>query len=347
MRCPENLLHVARIDAPIHDQLLRLVHLVYDVPRIRNGAQSSQNRKMEERRKQEEAADGEGLKHKEKTKKAKEGQSIRAELMDLRYGWGLIMHGFLSPSECKQMIDRTEDIGYKPNDRVERISDCGRVTFLDKSLADKLWARVEPFLPPVIQPGNWKKKGTASRSGSATRKKVTEFLTGLNEYWRFNKYEEGQYFGAHCDGAIVEKKEERSKLTLMIYLSEGFSGGTTRFFQWIPRSKTSKRVKNEKKQRNHQQPPPDQQPPEEQPQLGGKMTFPLAPRDKETRIIDTRFGERGLAYEVVPRVGMAVLFFQEGLLHDGLAVHGGVKYVMRTDVRYERAKEPNDKEKEA
>ena len=170
MRCPENLLHVARIDAPIHDQLLRLVHLVYDVPRIRNGAQSSQNRKMEERRKQEEAADGEGLKHKEKTKKAKEGQSIRAELMDLRYGWGLIMHGFLSPSECKQMIDRTEDIGYKPNDRVERISDCGRVTFLDKSLADKLWARVEPFLPPVIQPGNWKKKGTTSFSGQPRRR---------------------------------------------------------------------------------------------------------------------------------------------------------------------------------
>jgi len=130
----------------------------------------NQNRKMEERRKEEEAADGEGLKNKEKTKKGKEGQSIRAELMDLRYGWGLIMHNFLSPSECKQMIDRTEDIGYKPNDRVERISDCGRVTFIDKSLADKLWGRVEPFLPPVIQPGNWKKKGTTSFSGQPRRR---------------------------------------------------------------------------------------------------------------------------------------------------------------------------------
>ena len=54
-------------------------------------------------------------------------------------------------------------------------------------------------------------------------------LVGLNERFRFYRYERGERFSWHLDGAYVRSRTERSQLTLMVYLSEGFEGGDTRF----------------------------------------------------------------------------------------------------------------------
>ena len=52
---------------------------------------------------------------------------------------------------------------------------------------------------------------------------------GLNERFRFYRYGPGQRFAPHVDGAYERTNGERSRLTFMIYLNEGYQGGETRF----------------------------------------------------------------------------------------------------------------------
>ena len=103
-------------------------------------------------------------------------------------------------------------------------------------------------------------------------------LKGLNERLRFLKYSQpGDFFYPHWDGCFVrEVGVERSFVTVLLYLNEGYRGACT-----------------------------------------------------------TIYDETGRPLPVAPRTGMA-------LVHDHLVRHGvpplreGVKYVIRTDVMYER-----------
>jgi hypothetical protein len=53
---------------------------------------------------------------------------------------------------------------------------------------------------------------------------------GLNPCFRFEKYEAGQEASAHMDDAFISlDAQERSFLSLLIYLNDGFSGGHTVF----------------------------------------------------------------------------------------------------------------------
>eukprot|EP00049_Salpingoeca_infusionum_P008888 m.147231 g.147231 ORF g.147231 m.147231 type:complete len:219 (-) comp14162_c3_seq3:4272-4928(-) len=55
-------------------------------------------------------------------------------------------------------------------------------------------------------------------------------LVGLNERLRFLRYHPGDYFKPHYDGCYVrDDKSEKSELTLMLYLNDGFEGGETSF----------------------------------------------------------------------------------------------------------------------
>ena len=70
---------------------------------------------------------------------------------------------------------------------------------------------------------------------------------GLNERWRFYRYEPGQRFKRHRDGTLalpprvvdgLRLPMGRSLTTLMIYLNEGCVGGETAFFgengdEWV------------------------------------------------------------------------------------------------------------------
>lgn len=87
-----------------------------------------------------------------------------------------------------------------------------RVMFDDVALAAALFAHLRPVLPPRI----------------AERRPV-----GVNERFRCYRYAPGQKFASHFDGAYRRSASERSELTLMVYLNEGFVGGTTAFFDFI------------------------------------------------------------------------------------------------------------------
>ena len=60
---------------------------------------------------------------------------------------------------------------------------------------------------------------------------------GLNERFRFYRYTEGEYFNWHGDGSFLRSDGERSLFTAMLYLNDGFEGGTTDFWggRSIPR----------------------------------------------------------------------------------------------------------------
>jgi hypothetical protein len=144
--------------------------------------------------------------------------------------------------------------------RDKRQSD--RVMVDAPDLARQIFARLSAGLPAT-----WR-----SRSGGLWR------LKGLNERLRFLKYSQpGDFFYPHWDGCFVrEVGVERSFVTVLLYLNEGYRGACT-----------------------------------------------------------TIYDETGRPLPVAPRTGMA-------LVHDHLVRHAvpalreGVKYVIRTDVMYER-----------
>jgi prolyl 4-hydroxylase len=128
-----------------------------------------------------------------------------------------VIHDFLSLDECADFIRIGEAVGFGDAPITTRhgpvmrkdVRNNSRVMKDDVELADQLWARAKPW---VISP--W-------RSAVAV---------GLNERFRFYRYEPGQLFAPHNDGAFVRSEHEKSEFTFLIYLNDDFVGGETRFF---------------------------------------------------------------------------------------------------------------------
>jgi len=124
---------------------------------------------------------------------------------------------FLPASACESLIAETEQAGFEPAPvttargfvMMPELRNNTRRIVDDPGLAAELWQRLEhhPALPRV--PG-WQ-------------------VVGLNERFRFYRYEPGQAFRWHRDGAFVRHMQEQSFLTFMVYLNDGFGGGATEF----------------------------------------------------------------------------------------------------------------------
>ena len=124
----------------------------------------------------------------------------------------LLLRNVLSPSECKHFIQETESLGYQemPEYPSEYRSNT-RVIVNDTDLAELIFNRIQAHTPQKLK-GGWE-------------------MVDLNECFRFCKYTPGQHFSAHNDGAFIKSPSHKSRLTFMIYLNEGFQGGTTRFLK--------------------------------------------------------------------------------------------------------------------
>lgn len=125
--------------------------------------------------------------------------------------------GVCSPIECARLGRVADEIGYAaapitvgPQRFVmaPEVRNNTRVILDDPDRAAALWRRLAPFVPE--RQGAWR-------------------AVGLNERLRFYRYAPGQYFEWHRDGAYVRDERERSRLTVMLYLSECEAGGTTDF----------------------------------------------------------------------------------------------------------------------
>jgi predicted 2-oxoglutarate/Fe(II)-dependent dioxygenase YbiX len=125
--------------------------------------------------------------------------------------------GFLSPAECAAYVQHGETLGYEEapisTERgaviMKDVRNNDRVILDDPGRAEQLWRRVAPFMPVRFQK-KWRP-------------------VGVNERFRFYRYDVGQQFDWHLDGYFERANGERSFFTFMIYLNEDFEGGETSF----------------------------------------------------------------------------------------------------------------------
>ncbi|AKT36828.1 prolyl hydroxylase family protein [Chondromyces crocatus] len=124
----------------------------------------------------------------------------------------------LSAAECDQLIQQAEGVGFAeapitvgPNKfrMAPEVRNNLRVMQDSPRDAAWLWKRIEPLVPPAY--------------GDL-------YAIGLNERFRYYRYEVGQFFDWHRDGAFVRSSAERSMLTVLFYLNEDFGGGSTDFY---------------------------------------------------------------------------------------------------------------------
>lgn len=126
------------------------------------------------------------------------------------------LEGLFSQTECQNYLLFSEHRGYEeatvslPSGpkMIKGIRNNYRLIFTDEGLAQKLFQRLLPYLPPEIE--GWKP-------------------AGLNEQFRFYRYDPKQRFNRHVDGRFRRNENEESRLTFMVYLNDDFEGGETEF----------------------------------------------------------------------------------------------------------------------
>lgn len=130
-----------------------------------------------------------------------------------------------SSSKCQQFIQQTEREGFEKalvntkNGPVEMedFRNNDRLFWEDEELAEQIWTEIEEFVP--IDLGEYQ-------------------AIGLNELFRFYRYDVNQQFDWHYDAPYQRTQHERSFYTFMIYLNDEFEGGGTAFdnFEIAPRT---------------------------------------------------------------------------------------------------------------
>ena len=123
---------------------------------------------------------------------------------------------FLTPQECRAFIEQSEQLGYSdapinssfgPVLRKD-VRDNQRILVDDPELANAWWDRAKGLL--VEEWFGWQ-------------------VVGLNERFRFYRYDPGQRFAPHMDGCFQRDNGEQSHFTFLVYLNDGFEGGATAF----------------------------------------------------------------------------------------------------------------------
>ena len=137
---------------------------------------------------------------------------------------------FFSESECSDLIVRCEEEGLEKakvnaisGHQIinEEIRNNDRLIFEDLNLAKDIWQRIKDDIVKVCG---------------------TRIACGINERFRFYKYDKGQEFKRHTDGKFVRNSNERSEYTLLIYLNENMTGGETEFTKIKVKPKTGKAI---------------------------------------------------------------------------------------------------------
>jgi len=134
-------------------------------------------------------------------------------------GFCKVIPTVLSVEECQAIIHICEEKGFSPasfytdKDGVEHYSDIRKSQRLlvdSVSFVETLWKRIQPHVPSTLY--------------------TDEEVVGLNERLRILKYLPGDQFKPHVDGNYVSPQGHVSRLTLLLYLNEGYDGGFTHYY---------------------------------------------------------------------------------------------------------------------
>jgi predicted 2-oxoglutarate/Fe(II)-dependent dioxygenase YbiX len=124
-----------------------------------------------------------------------------------------LVHGLWSPAECAALIAALETDGFEAAPvttargarMMPELRNNSRVIWDRPELAEEWWGRMGAHCFEL--PG-WE-------------------ACGLNPRFRAYRYESGERFALHADGAWRSPEGERSFLTLLLYLNEDYVGGET------------------------------------------------------------------------------------------------------------------------
>ena len=142
-------------------------------------------------------------------------------LLTIRFGEaGFRVIGFdIDPGKAEQLNRGESYIGHIPAEKIAAARETGFEATSDYSRsaeADALLERVKAGLEQAGQALPAMFKGGA--------------LVGANPRLRLYRYQPGQRHGTHWDTEVeLEGGRVRSRLTLVLYLNDDFSGGQTRF----------------------------------------------------------------------------------------------------------------------
>jgi len=132
--------------------------------------------------------------------------------------YAITLENVLSDAECDRLIAFTEAAGYEEalvnvggGNQIKALDyrNSGRVIIDDADFADALLQRIGKYIPSEFE--GWSR-------------------VAINERMRFLRYNPGEFFKPHMDGAYVAPNGDRTIVTLQLYLNEGAEGGSTRFF---------------------------------------------------------------------------------------------------------------------
>ncbi len=131
--------------------------------------------------------------------------------------FAMVVPRVFSEEECAALIRETEAHGYAPASMrtmddnavmMPHVRDNERVVRLDAERAALVWDRIRSHVPSP-----WR----------------GQQAVGCNPMLRFYRYDTGQSFAKHTDEPpYCAPTGEASLLTCLVYLSDGFDGGTTR-----------------------------------------------------------------------------------------------------------------------
>eukprot|EP00036_Acanthoecidae_sp_10tr_P010968 CAMPEP_0182917038 /NCGR_PEP_ID=MMETSP0105_2-20130417/1287_1 /TAXON_ID=81532 ORGANISM="Acanthoeca-like sp., Strain 10tr" /NCGR_SAMPLE_ID=MMETSP0105_2 /ASSEMBLY_ACC=CAM_ASM_000205 /LENGTH=282 /DNA_ID=CAMNT_0025054019 /DNA_START=38 /DNA_END=886 /DNA_ORIENTATION=- len=147
-----------------------------------------------------------------------------------------VLRDVLTPGECRQHIDVANGLGFGPSP-MRLLSTVNATEFKMRSgfrnservmldappaLADEIDRRVQPHLPKrlLCDGEEWElvRMGEGRAGGPVNRR------------WRYNRYTTEGFFKPHYDAGYVYGRDEKTLLTFILYLNDGFDGGETSFF---------------------------------------------------------------------------------------------------------------------
>lgn len=127
-----------------------------------------------------------------------------------------VIRNLWSPIKCQDFIEKSEKEGFKEAlvstangiKRMDEFRNNDRLFWEDEGLAELIWNEIEEYVP--VDLGEYQ-------------------AIGLNELFRFYRYDINQHFNWHYDAPYQRNQNERSFYTFIIYLNENFEGGETAF----------------------------------------------------------------------------------------------------------------------
>jgi predicted 2-oxoglutarate/Fe(II)-dependent dioxygenase YbiX len=164
----------------------------------------------------------------------------RVEVDDIPGAFQLL--NVLSQEECNRFIEVTEALGYLPDAAVSlprSVRHNYNATWVvDQQTDAMIWQRCQDL--------------ATDEKGYFGGKKAL----GLNARFRFYRYQAGDFFKPHTDGAwpasrVIDRKlitdaypDRFSQMTVLLFLSDGFEGGETQF--WVNKNDSSRPARSQK-----------------------------------------------------------------------------------------------------